>query len=74
MARPRIRSLLLAGALLLCTALQSCFTTVLWESEMRDEKKLYFTPVSVALDVLTLPAQVAIFGCSGGHCGPHRCH
>ena len=76
MPAARKRVLKLATALVMSVTLQSCFTVVLWDSDLRDKEKLYLTPVSVALDVVTFPAQVAVFGCEGacsGHTTPrHR--
>ena len=50
----------LAGLLLLCLPMQSCFTTALWSSDIGPRGKAGLTPVAVALDVVTLPAQIAV--------------
>jgi hypothetical protein len=60
-----------AAALLLCLPLPGCFTAGLWTSDMRAEHKAALTPVSVALDVVTLPAQLAVID---GHHGHHHHH
>ena len=63
---PKNGSLRIAGlALLACLPLQGCFTAGLWASPASGEAKAGLTPFSVALDVVTLPAQLAVLG--GGH-------
>ncbi len=48
-------------AALLCASLQSCFTTGLWASRDLDPaEKMALTPVSLTLDVVTMPVQVAV--------------
>ncbi len=56
----RLRPILATVGLFLCMSLQSCFTTGLWASDIRGEHKAILTPVSLALDVVTLPAQLAV--------------
>ena len=66
------RGLPLAGLVLLaCLPLQGCFTAGLWATPASGEAKASLTPLTLALDVVTLPAQIAVWG--GGH-HHHRAH
>ncbi|MCA8957854.1 MAG: hypothetical protein KDC87_17390 [Planctomycetes bacterium] len=74
------RTLLTGIALLMCTALQSCFTTGLWASGLRPREKAVLTPLSVTMDALTFPFQIAAVNGDGYHrhhfhdCAPPRHH
>lgn len=68
----KTRLLTCAAALILCLSLQSCFTAGLWSSGLRDRAKAGLTPLSLALDAVTLPAQLAVIG--GGHGFHHNHH
>ena len=68
--RKKSRLIFTTAALALCLSLQSCFTTGLWASGLGDREKASLTPLSVALDALTLPAQIALIG--HGHHHGHR--
>ena len=64
--------LLRPALLLLCLPLQSCFTMGLWASDLDGHGKAGLTPVALALDVVTLPAQLAFFEGGGHHHHHHR--
>jgi hypothetical protein len=55
------------AALALCLALQSCFTAGLWASPMRPREKAALTPLSLTLDAVTLPVQLALVHDGHGH-------
>ena len=61
----RLKRLLPGLALALCLPLQSCFTAGLWASHTPGKAKAVLTPFSLALDTITLPAQLAFL--NGGH-------
>lgn len=78
MTHPTTRSVVLrrllpaAAAFALCLPLSGCFTAGLWSSGMRSSHKASLTPLALALDTVTLPAQLAIVGHGHGH--HHRHH
>jgi hypothetical protein len=66
----KFRCLPLAGVLALCLSLQSCFTAGLWRTDLRGHDKAYLTPLSLTLDLITLPIQIAVL--DGGHHHHHH--
>ncbi len=65
--RPGRRLLAIAAVLAVSLPLQSCFTTGLWISDLSDGGKASLTPLALTLDLVTLPAQLAIFEGHGHH-------
>lgn len=68
----RRRLLPAAAALTLCMSLQSCFTAGLWTSDMRSRDKALLTPVSLTLDAVTMPLQLAVVEDHGHHHHHHH--
>lgn len=66
------RLLSFAALFALCLPLQGCFTTGLWSSDLNGREKAYLTVVSLTLDVVTLPLQLAVLD-SANHHHHHHC-